>query len=79
MVAVGRGGSDVESVGQLSMALAPVSRSFALRWVESLGDETLADIVVSVSKLASESIEAEINPLAWTGVRWIALDAVVRT
>jgi len=36
------------------------------------------DVVIKVSELAATSVEAEINPLTWTGTEWLAVDAVVR-
>ena len=89
MVAVGRGGSQVEAMDDVAMAMAPVSMPFAERLVKNLTSgpnndggaartESLADVVVKVSELAATSIEAEINPLTWTGTEWLAVDAVVR-
>ena len=86
MVALGRGGSRVEEQAHLAMALAPVSLEFAERLVgviDQLDDATtrsLAELAVLISELptGTEPVEAEINPLGWTGSSWVALDAVVR-
>jgi succinyl-CoA synthetase beta subunit len=89
MVAVGRGGSQVEAMDDVVMAMAPVSMPFAERMVENLTSgpnndggaartESLVDVVIKVSELAATSVEAEINPLTWTGTEWLAVDAVVR-
>lgn len=86
MVALGKGGSRVEEQAHLAMSLAPVSLEFAERLVgviDQLDDATtrsLAELVVLISELptGTEPVEAEINPLGWTGSSWVALDAVVR-
>lgn len=87
MLAVGRGGSNVETAADVMMALAPVSPTFAQHLVDQLilrsglgtkEKNSLASILVKVSEMAADGKEAEINPLSWTGSEWKALDAVVR-
>jgi acyl-CoA synthetase (NDP forming) len=95
MVAVGVGGAGAEALGDVAMALAPVSTEHARRLVDSLvgaavldttrfgapaDRDQLAAILVRLGGLVADgsATEIEINPLAWTGTEWLALDAVVR-
>jgi len=95
MVAVAVGGAGAEALGDVAMALAPVSTEHARRLVDSLvgaavldtarfgapaDRHELAAILVRLGALVADgsATEIEINPLAWTGTDWLALDAVVR-
>jgi acyl-CoA synthetase (NDP forming) len=91
MVGVGTGGAGAEAANDLLLALAPLDRAQANRLVTASGvllraGDThpsaveLANIILRLGDLVADGkfAEIEINPIAWTGVRWLALDAVVR-
>ncbi len=91
MVGIGTGGAGAEAANDLRLALAPLDRARANRLVEMsrvlerAGDVDpssveLAGILLKLGDLVAsgEFAEIEINPIAWTGARWLALDAVVR-
>ena len=80
-----------EAAADLVLALAPIDRTQAIRLIERCGVlERAGDTGPSAVELARSLIalgemvshggfaEVEINPIAWTGAAWIALDAVVR-
>ncbi len=97
LVVLAAGGVNVELYGDSAVRLAPVDRSVALAMIDEvratalsrgyrsapLGDlDALADLVVSVSRLAHarpDVVEAEINPVAVLpeGQGVVALDALV--
>lgn len=97
LVVLASGGVNVELYGDSAVRLAPVDRSVALTMIDEVratalsrgyrsaprGDlDALADLVVSVSRLAVERpdvVEAEINPVAVLrdGQGVVALDALV--
>ena len=91
MVGVGTGGAAAEAAADLVLALAPIDRKQAIRLIERsgvlhrAGDAEpsaieLARALIALGEMVSHGgfAEVEINPIAWTGVDWIALDAVVR-
>ena len=92
MILLGPGGLAAESFGPPSMAPAPLTPTSARRMIENASvlpgalarldeaaPEALAVVLVEVSRRLNEVIEFEINPLAWSGSQWIALDALVET
>ena len=91
MVGIGTGGAGAEAANDLRLALAPLDRNRANRVIarsrvlERAGEAhpsaiELAGILLRLGDLVAsgEFAEIEINPIAWTGARWLALDAVVR-
>jgi acyl-CoA synthetase (NDP forming) len=89
MLLVGLGGAHAELVDTAVMAPAPLGPGGARRLLHRLGADSwpfsadlnqLEEIVVVVGRLIGgpHLAEIEINPLAWTGSQWEALDAVIR-
>lgn len=91
MVGLGTGGAAAEAAADLMLALAPIDRTQAGRLIDRSGilgraaeaepsAVELSTALISLGEMVSRGgfAEVEINPIAWTGVRWVALDAVVR-
>jgi acyl-CoA synthetase (NDP forming) len=87
---VGLGGIHTEKLDDVAVAPAPVTGAGAARMVSQLAArklladvdlDALYEIVALVSRALalSQLDEIEINPLAWTGEKWEALDALVRS
>jgi acyl-CoA synthetase (NDP forming) len=84
VVAVGRGGVDVEGHTDTAVVLGPLSRQDAVRLVEEAGlpdpHGTLARAAEAVSRLAHEHpqvVEIDINPVICNDADTIAVDALV--
>ncbi|HKX75828.1 MAG TPA: acetate--CoA ligase family protein, partial [Acidimicrobiia bacterium] len=89
MLLVGLGGAQAELVDTAVMAPAPLGPAAARRLLNRLGADSwpgppdldqLGEIVVVLGRLIAgpHVTEIEINPLAWTGTQWEALDALIR-
>jgi acetyltransferase len=83
MLAVGRGGGDVEARGDVAIAVAPVDEDGARRLLASSGqphDDRLVAWVVALGRIATHHpsvLEAELNPILLTVNGPIAVDALV--
>ena len=95
-VMLGQGGVFAEAIGDVTFRLAPVSRTEAAVMVDSLRGraiygpirglpevdrEALADVILSVSRLAilrPEVVEVDLNPVIVTGGRPYVADALIR-
>ena len=92
LVLVGMGGVAAEGLGPPAIAPAPLDESGARRMIaratglagaldrhDPTAAEHLAEVLVTTSRAfdSSDLDQFEINPLAWTGTQWEALDAVV--
>lgn len=94
MMLVGLGGIAAEGFGPPAIAPAPLSLQGAARLVDRApglahalsrigadAADALAELMsaTSIRFAASDVEEFEVNPLAWTGDGWMALDAIVNT
>jgi acetyltransferase len=89
LLLVGLGGAQAELADTAVMAPAPLGVGGARHLLRRLGADSwpgspdldqLGEILVQVGRLIAgpHLTELEINPLAWTGTTWEALDAVIR-
>jgi acetyltransferase len=84
VLAVGTGGTAVESLGRITLALAPVDHALATELVGEAGIDdatgTVAATLVALSRLALASPDVEsvdVNPLILTPSGAVAVDALV--
>jgi acyl-CoA synthetase (NDP forming) len=84
VIAVGSGGTEVETLGNVTLAIAPLDLAIALSLVDDAGVDDASGIVastlVALSRLAIEYPQIEsidVNPLILTGNGPVAVDALI--
>ncbi|MFN8632207.1 MAG: acetate--CoA ligase family protein, partial [Chloroflexota bacterium] len=85
VLAVGRGGTDVEQTGSTAIAVGPLDLTAARQLVSESGasveaEQALAEVLVALSRMSfdhPEVSEIDVNPLIVSGSRAVAVDALV--
>jgi acetyltransferase len=84
VLAVGSGGTEVEALGRVTLAVAPVDLAIAQTLVEEAGvtdtHGVLANTLVALSRLAvayPEIQSVDVNPLILTASGPVAVDALI--